>query len=97
MRAKRASVRGQVGPTPALRQCSTRGMLGSRLLGLGSRLVGSARGVDGLMGFGPNWAFLGLNFWVLLGKLAQIQLFSSKNLKNKLNPIKIKSSKFRNI
>ena len=33
---------------------------------------------DGLMGFGPNWAFLGLNFWVLLSKLAQIQLFSSK-------------------
>ena len=42
-----------------------------------------ARGVDGLMGFGPNWAFLGLNFWVLLGKLAQIQLFSSKTWKIK--------------
>ena len=51
---------------------------GSRLLGLARGLSARLVASDGLMGFGPNWAFLGLNFWVLLGKLAQIQLFSSK-------------------
>jgi len=92
VRAKRAYAGEHADPTGRVARCDWRALgptacgaaaidtwrLGSRLLGLGSRLVGSARGVDGLMGFGPNWAFLGLNFWVFLGKLAQIQLFSSK-------------------
>ena len=88
MRVKRAFARGQMDPTGRVARCGWRedgptvcgaavvdtcrlGWLAalSSAGGLSARLAASD---------GPNWAFLGLNFWVFLGKLAQIQLFSSK-------------------
>ena len=62
-------------PRPAARQRSTRG---GSARGFSVLARGLSARLGELMGFGPNWAFLGLNFWVFLGKLAQIQLFSSK-------------------